>query len=420
MDTTNQTFPVGPPRVAYFPDSFVEINGVAMTSRRFLDYAAKRNYPVLSVFAGRKNAYWKEGSIEYLSLVRSVFSFELDEELAFDPFFNRHVWKICRRLREFSPDIIHITGLNDVSITGTYLAWRLDYPLLGSWHTNLHEFAARRLMKLLPFLPQRKKEKLNKFTESKILNWAMLYYKIPKVVLSPNEDLVKILGEGTGRTSRLMARGVDTQFYSPDKRTYKGGKFTIGFVGRLRAEKNVRLLVQLENELISRGISDFRMLIVGEGTEKRYLEENLRTGEFTGFLEGEDLAEAYANMDVFVFPSETDAFGNVAQEALASGVPAIVTDKGGPKFFVNHSVTGFIAKGFSDFVEYTLKLLKDRELLAKMKKEARNFALGRSWDAVFDSVYDAYRETIRLANAKKSVSQGKKLESSITEEISAN
>jgi phosphatidylinositol alpha 1,6-mannosyltransferase len=155
----------------------------------------------------------------------------------------------------------------------------------------------------------------------------------------------------------------------------------------------------LEQRLLEAGKSNFEFLVVGEGNEREYLEKNLRNAVFTGFLEGEALAEAYANMDVFLFPSETDAFGNVAQEAHASAVPAIVTDKGGPKFIVRHGETGFVAKDLDDFTRYTIELMENPEKLHLMKRLSRESALSRSWDSVFDSVYDAYREAISITQA---------------------
>jgi glycosyltransferase involved in cell wall biosynthesis len=107
-------------------------------------------------------------------------------------------------------------------------------------------------------------------------------------------------------------------------------------------------------------------------------------------------------MDVFVFPSETDAYGNVPQEAMASSVPTIVTDKGGPKSFVRHGETGFIAKNFDEFVKFSMQLMENPENLAEMKKKSREFALSRSWDSVFETVYQAYNEAkIFLDNKKK-------------------
>ena len=116
----------------------------------------------------------------------------------------------------------------------------------------------------------------------------------------------------------------------------------------------------------------------------------MQRAELPGFYEGEQLAKAYANMDVFVFPSETETFGNVVQEANASGVPSIVTNEGGPKFIVRHGETGFTAKSFAEFVKYSLELMDNPDKLQEMKKKSREFAMSRSWDAVFESVYEAY------------------------------
>jgi phosphatidylinositol alpha 1,6-mannosyltransferase len=389
------------PRVAFFPDSFLEVNGVAMTSKKLIGYAKQNGYPFLCVHAGKKTESAEDGSISYLSLKRSPVAFKMDEDLAYDPLFQRHSTRVLRELVKFRPDVIHITGLNDVSIVGSYLAWKLQLPLVGSWHTNIHEFAARRLTKIFRFLPDATVSKMTGFAERKIMDGAVLYYKMPKILLAPNQELVDTLAKGTKRTARLMERGVDTEKFSPAKRTVKDDVFRFGFVGRLRAEKNVRLLADLEKELIKAGKKNFKFLIVGEGNEREWLEKNLQNAEFTGFLDGKQLEAAYANMDVFVFPSETDAFGNVVQEANASGVPAIVTNHGGPKFFVRQNETGFIAENLQDFVKFSIELMDNREKLARTKKTSREFALSRSWDAVFESVYNAYHEAMKIAAEQK-------------------
>jgi glycosyltransferase involved in cell wall biosynthesis len=386
-----------PLRVAFFPDSFLEVNGVAMTSKKLIGYAKRNGYPFLCVHAGKKNEISHDECITYLALKRSPVAFRMDEDLAYDPLFQRHTNRVLREILKFRPDVIHITGLNDVSIVGAYLSWKLQLPMVGSWHTNLHEFAARRLMRMFRFLPKKTLDSMTGFAEKKIMKGAILYYKMPKVVLSPNMELVETLGKGTGRESRLMIRGVDTEKFSPEKRTTSESVFRFGFVGRLRAEKNVRLLVSLEKALLKAGKTNFKFLVIGEGNEREWLEKNLQNAEFTDFLQGEQLETAYANMDVFVFPSETDAFGNVVQEANASGVPAIVTNHGGPKFIVRHNENGFIAENAEDFVKFSIELMENPEKLSKMKKASREFALSRSWDSVFDSVYAAYAEAIKIA-----------------------
>lgn len=372
-----------------------------MTSKRLIGYAKRNGYPFLCIHAGKKTEEYRDESIEYLSLKRSPVSFPMDEDLKYDPLFQRHTNRVLRKIMEFKPDLLHITGLNDVSIIGAYLAWKLQLPLVGSWHTNLHEYAARRLTRMFGFLKDSTVKPLTGFAERKIMDGAVLYYKMPKVILAPNQELLDALTKGTGRKGFLMTRGVDTEIYSPAKRTVSDNLLRFGFVGRLRAEKNVRLLAGLEKRLLEKGKTDFKFLIVGEGNEREWLQQNMKTAEFTGFLEGAQLAEAYANIDIFLFPSETDAFGNVVQEANASGVPAIVTNQGGPKFIVRHNETGFIAENFEDFVKYSIELMENAEKLAEMKRASRQAALSKSWDAVFENVYRAYAETIKIAEEKK-------------------
>lgn len=356
---------------------------------------------MLVIHASRKTEKTITGSVTYASFRRSAVSIPLDEELAYDPIFQRHSNQILRELLAFQPDVIHITGLNDVSISGAYLAWKLQIPLVGSWHTNLHEFAAERLRKLLRAAPNGFSSRLASLAERKIFDWSMLFYKIPSVILAPNQELIDQLGARTNRTLFLMGRGVDTEIFSPLRRTISDDVIRLGSVGRLRAEKNVRSLIDIEKGLLGKGHSNFEFLVVGEGSEREHLERNLKHATFTGFLSGEKLSEAYANMDIFLFPSETDSFGNVAQEAAASGVVPIVSDKGGPKYLVEHGHNGFIAKDSHGFVEHISDLLTNSERLQAMKLAARKSALSKSWDSIFEGVYDAYREAIRIAETKK-------------------
>ncbi len=99
-------------------------------------------------------------------------------------------------------------------------------------------------------------------------------------------------------------------------------------------------------------------------------------------------------MDLLVFPSHTDTFGNVVLEALSSGVPAIVTPDGGPKYIVRHGQTGFVATD-EDFPAAIATLATDRALLNTMRTNACDYALNCSWDAVFDRVYAAYQTILR-------------------------
>jgi phosphatidylinositol alpha 1,6-mannosyltransferase len=387
------------PRVAYFPDTFYEINGVAHTSRHFEAFARRRGLPFFCLHPGKretKMSEQQEGELTTLEIPRgSAISFRLEKDLTFDLAFLRHKDFLEQRLRAFRPDIVHITGPSEPGILGAWLAKEMRIPLVASWHTNLHEYAAQRSEWFLRMLPQSQRPATGKRIEGATLMACARFYQLAEVLFAPNVDLCKLLERSTGRHCALMPRGVDTITFSPEfrDRNATDEDFVLGFCGRLSIEKNVFLLARIRTELMERGITNFRFLIVGHGKEENWLRQNLPNAEFTGVLRGQELARAYANMDLFVFPSHTDTFGNVVLEALASGVPAVVTPDGGPRYIVKDGETGAIATddGFSAAVA---KLILDPELHARMRLASRTYAQSASWDSVFEGVYSTYEEVL--------------------------
>jgi len=226
--------------------------------------------------------------------------------------------RVGELLREFAPDVLHVTGPSDVGILGALLAHRLRVPVAASWHTNVHKYAERRALPLLFFLPPTWGLKIGARIRELSFRLTARFYKIPRVLMAPNHELIKLIETATRRPCFLMARGVDTKLFHPDLRDRQGWPFTIGYVGRITVEKNVEMLVDVERCLHTAGITDCRFLIVAQGSSEEYLRANLKNCVLTGMLSGEDLARAYANMDVFVFPSKTDKFGNVVLEAVAA------------------------------------------------------------------------------------------------------
>jgi phosphatidylinositol alpha 1,6-mannosyltransferase len=387
------------PRVAYFPDTFYEINGVAHTSRHFEAFARRRNIPFFCLHPGKKDSAIQEqqqGELTTLEIPRgSAISFRIEKDLTFDAAFLRHKKFLEERLRAFRPDIVHVTGPSEPGILGAWLAKNLKVPLVASWHTNLHEYAAQRSGWFLRMLPSSQRAGAEKKIEDASLFACARFYKLAEVLFAPNVDLCRLLEKSTGRHCALMPRGVETIAFSPEYRDRSGTDeaFTLGFCGRLSIEKNVFLLTRIRTELIARGITNFRFLIVGHGKEEGPLRQQLPNAEFTGVLRGNDLARAYANMDLFVFPSHTDTFGNVVLEALASGVPAVVTPDGGPRYIVKDGETGLIATD-DEFSDAVARLMLDRALHAQMRSAARLYALSASWDAVFEGVYSTYDEVL--------------------------
>ncbi len=378
------------PRVAFFSDSYHGVDGVATTCRNLVAAARRRGLSFLAVHAAEQNSHTKDGSLEILELNRGPFSFPLDLHLRFDLLFTRHYDHVLRAVREFRADIVHITGPGDVGITGARVAHALRLPLVASWHTNLHEFAAKRLWKFASLLPEAPRRQLTSLAQKYVLRACLHFYRIARVTLAPNREHMLLIGTNTGKPVFPMNRGVDAQFFSPIKRVVRDRVFRLGYVGRLRPEKNVRFLAKIEDSLQRDGLGNYRFLIVGDGSERAWLQHNLRQADFTGELYGEPLARAYADMDLFLFPSETDTFGNVVTEAMASGTPAVVTSKGGPKYQVQDGVTGFVAADEQDFIAKVKQTMTSPQLHRSLRVASRAAASRRSWENVLEELREAY------------------------------
>ena len=302
----------------------------------------------------RQQGFQSEGQFWRLELKRTTISIGVDPDLRFDLLFYRLRTQLEQPLREFRPDVIHVIGPGELGILGAIAGWRLGIPLVASWHTNVHEYAARRL----PFAGARVRRRVQEFVLSQILR----LYERGAALLAPSPELVDMLHRRTGKPAFLMTRGVDAVAFSPQRRRRTDDAFVIGYVGRLMPEKGVRFFAQLEEYLERAGVNDFRIFIAGWGSQERWLRRHLRHAEFQGILDPEALGgRAYANMDLFVFPSRTDTFGKVVQEALASGVAALVATGGGPQTIVDHGIIGLVSPNKKELCHNVLRLIRQPE-----------------------------------------------------------
>jgi len=320
--------------------------------------------------------------------------------MGFDAFLWRHYRTTLTWVRNFKPDVIHVTGPGDVGLLGVAVAKALGVYVIGSWHTNLHDFAACRLQRMIRVLPGCVRTPLVCGTRRAVL-WCLLqFYQVPRILLVPNQELVRELDTRLGRSTYLLPHGVDTEQFSPSKRRSDDGIFRLGYVGRIVPEKNIRALVRLEQRLIGAGHNNFRFVIVGDGSERRWLQNNLKRAEFRGVLRGEELAETYADMDLFVFPSETDTFGLVVLEALASGVPCVVTRRGGPQSIVRCGVSGFAASDEDSFATAVVEVVGNQELHRRLRCGARHQAEAASWDRIFEDMWQLYGKAVNAAKPR--------------------
>lgn len=373
----------GAPRVALFADSFLEVNGVALTCRKLAEHAQQHGLPLLVVHAGASTGTEADGNSWRVSLATSKAYLPLENDLRFDLLFWRHLDRVQKALEDFGAGMVHLTGPNHTGFLGAVAAKRLSLPVVMSWHTNVHDYAVWRLPKATPAAMR-----------EAIRRWSWrglaLYYRQARMILAPNRAIGEALERATGKPARLMLRGVDCEHFHPRKRAREDRVFVAGYVGRLSPEKCVRALREVALAFLASGEVDFRIEFVGEGSERAWLENHVPQARFHGVLHGEELARAYANFDVFLFPSRTDTYGNAVQEAMASGVPCLVTDEGGPAALVTDAVTGRVCRTVDQMAAAAVDLARRPEWRHKMGEAARRAAEERSWESVGRAVWDAY------------------------------
>lgn len=380
--------------MALFTDSFQETNGVATLSRHLSEFARACRLPFLVVYGDQQTSHTQDGTLETLRLKRGPAAFPLDKGLYCDPFLTRHKQYVIDQLAAFKPDLVHITGPGDVGLLGLWVARSLGIPLVASWHTNLHEYLGRRLERVFQLAPHGMRDSVSRVIEQQSLRGLLRLYRMANFVLAPNQTMVDLLHARTGRPAFLMAHGVDTNGYCPAAPA-RGGEqpFCIGYVGRLTTEKNVRLFVEIEQELLAAGEQNYKFLIVGDGGQQDWLRKHLQRAEMAGVLRGKDLAEAYGRMDVFVFPSRTDTFGLVILEAMASGVPVLLARETGERAGVEDGVSGLFCE---DFAASLQRLMHDPGLRLTMSCAARKFAGNNSWQRAFEQLYGTYAEGLSI------------------------
>jgi len=273
----------------------------------------------------------------------------------------------------------------------------LQVPFVSSYHTDIPRCVGRLT-----------DDKLNEEAAWTYTRW---YYQRCDLTFVPSAWSSRDLASH-GLDQRKMAvlhQGIDSHRFSPEFRSEEWRQRLAGveagdnsrkkillFVGRMSAEKDLRFLAESFLELAARR-SDVRLAMVGDGPMRSELEELLGdTAVFTGWLQGAELASAFASSDLFVFPSSVDTAGQVILEAQASGLPAVVCSQGGASENIETGKTGLIARSRSvnDFNRKIESLLDDDEMRLAMSGAARLLATGRSWESIFASQFETYAELV--------------------------
>ncbi|GAB3131981.1 glycosyltransferase family 1 protein [Tsukamurella serpentis] len=287
-------------------------------------------------------------------------------------------------LREFEPDVVHLASPYFLGAGGLAAARRLDIPTVAIFQTDVAGFAGSYGLGPL---------------ERAAWWWTRQMHKQCDLTLAPSSASVADLREHRIPRVKTWARGVDAERFAPSRRSddLRAGwlgdrpdRMIVGFVGRLAAEKHVERLAGLA------GRDDVQLVIVGDGPERARLQRLLPGAVFTGQLGGSDLGAAYASLDVFVHPGEHETFCQAVQEALASGVPAIAPDQGGPRDLVAHCRNGYLLPtgDFAEMLPGVIDTLADPALRARFGDAARKSVLARTWPALCDQLFEHYRSVI--------------------------
>jgi glycosyltransferase involved in cell wall biosynthesis len=238
--------------------------------------------------------------------------------------------------------------------------------------------------------------------EDLMWKYVLWYYAQLDWIYVPSRSTGKELARKGLRPEclRLFPRGIDIQRFHPSHRDpdfmeayAERSSLKLLYVGRVSKEKNLPLLVEVFKALC-RDMKNLSLIVVGDGPYLETMKEELKETPcaFTGYLKGEPLEKIYASSDLFVFPSTTDTFGNVVLEAQASGIPVVVTDKGGPQENIIPGKTGLVvpADDGAAMLEAVRSLIKEPFRLTVMGKAARTYMEGRSFEKAFNETWNMY------------------------------
>jgi phosphatidylinositol alpha 1,6-mannosyltransferase len=291
-------------------------------------------------------------------------------------------------LRGFDPDVVHLASPALLGYGGLQAARFLGVPTVAVFQTDVAGFAASYGIGVAC---------------RAAWAWTRHLHSRADRTLAPSTAAMESLAAHRIPRVHHWARGVDITGFAPSARDESlrqrwspHGKPIVGFVGRLAPEKHVERLAVLAQR------DDLQLVIVGDGVDQDKLKTAMPSAVFTGALYGARLSAAYASMDVFVHPGEHETFCQAVQEAMASGLPVIAPNAGGPRDLVAPYRTGLLL----EVDEFEAKLTDSVDhLIAERHRysvAARRSVLGRTWPAICDQLlghYDAVRGERRLKAA---------------------
>lgn len=355
--------------ILWFTDTINDLNGVSVTLKKIASkaYEMGKSLRIVSSFDETKDPNLPPNIIN----LPSIYQFRL-------PYYEQYILRIpsvlksLKELQRYNPDEIYISTPGPLGLVGLLMSKVFCVKSVGVFHTD--------------FTEQAKKIVGDESLVNLVDAYVKWFYSCVDRVEVPSVEYMRILEErGYDKNKlKIFKRGIDLNLFYPRLDEAKNlirkifnlnGNTILLYVGRISKDKNLDFLIQVYKEIIMKR-NHLNLLIVGDGPYKDELKAKIKNIDsiiFIGKIEQNFLPYIYSGSDLFVFPSTTDTFGMVVLEAQACGLPAVVSDKGGPKNIILDGKTGFVAKAddLNDWIEKIKILLDNHSLYLKFKEEAR-------------------------------------------------
>ena len=374
-----------PLRVVVVTESFLpQVNGVTNSVLRVLEHLRAEGHQAL-VIAPESSG----GITEYAGFrVKRVPSLEMKGLLPVG-FPQKTIEPL---IDGFNPDVIHLASPFFLGNYASRVAERLDIPTLSVYQTDIAGFARHYGLTV---------------AHDSLKRWVAKIHKRTTRTLAPSNWSCEDLKSTGVPNVHLWPRGVDSQKFSPEKRDInlrcellgdRPDRKLVGYVGRLANEKRIDDLATLDAR------DDIQLVIVGEGPARSRLERVLKNARFVGYQSGDDLARYYASLDIFVHTGKHETFCQSVQEALASGVPVIAPNFGGPTDLVKHGWTGYLIDTENSYsLNHAVNQIIQLAEPALMGARARESVIERTWLSVNNQLISHYTDLIAVKSEEAGV-----------------
>lgn len=362
--------------LVYVTETFApEINGVALTVERTVRFLREQGHGLELIRPRQRGEPPNDSPHEWRSAGVPIPMYpDLRLGLA-------SVGRLQRRFAARRPSLVHVATQGPLGRAAVLAASRLGIPVTADFRTNFHWYS--RYYRLGWFEPL-------------VCAYLRSFHRHAQATFVPTRAVrAQLLGQGFERIE-VQGRGVDTVQFSPARRSaalralwgvQDDAANVMLYVGRLAAEKNVRLALRAFEAARARAPAT-RMVVVGDGPLRKRLQAEFPAARFVGMQRGEALAAHYASADVFLFPSLSETFGNVTLEAMASGLAVLAFDAAAAAEHIRHGWSGLVAAPGDEagFIDQACRLAaspaRNPALLPALRAHGREAALTVRWEAV--------------------------------------